>query len=81
MMRKCPEDRQSLAWFLSGYGYEQLGLNPTGASLRKHMKLNIVLLEDKGNKCWQIINPIAWGPAPLHELLAGLYVAMGSQAR
>ena len=51
MMCKCPEGRQSLACFLSGYGYEQLGLNPTGESLRKHMKLNIVLLEDKGNKC------------------------------
>lgn len=81
MMCECPASRQSLAWLLSGYGYEQLGPNPTGEALRKHMKLNIVLLEDKGNRCWQIINPIAWGQSPLHELLAGLYVAMGSQAR
>ena len=35
MMCKCPESRQSLAWLLSGYGYEQLGLNPTGESLRQ----------------------------------------------
>lgn len=29
-----------------------MGLNPTGEPLRKHMKLKIVLLEDKGEETY-----------------------------